>query len=336
MRKPVRKPSREPMRKPTREPVDEAPVNRLVPEHYTIADIPQVVFRYAGVPDTLPVGSPGKVGVMELEFARTDRRTELTGHYQKTPLQIMRPLYYDERRPEMAYVMLMSAGGGILQGDRYRMDFTCGAGTEVNLTTQAATKIYKMEQDYATQIVNITAGPDSHVEYLPHASIPFARSRFYQRLRLVADPSATVVLGESMLVGRLARGERNDYDVFYSDMEVCRPDGELVFADTVRLAPSEDGVTGPAVLGDFGVMASLFVVTGRAPASAVADTLHEALAPLIPLGLRAGVSVLPQDCGAWVRILGEESPEVEAALRGAWEAARLLLIGVPVPTRRRP
>ncbi|MEV7011047.1 urease accessory protein UreD [Streptosporangium sp. NPDC051022] len=315
------------------------PVDRLDPGYYTIDGVPGAVTAHAGIPDMLPVGSPGKVGILELEFGRTDRRTELTGHYQKTPLQIMRPLYYDEHRPEMAYVMVMTAGGGIVQGDRYRMDFTCGPDTEVNLTTQAATKVYKMEQDYATQLVTVTAGPGSYVEYLPHPTIPFAHSRFYQRVRLVADPSATVILGEGMLAGRLARGERNDYDAYCSDLEVTRPDGETVFADTVRLVPSENGVTGPAVLGDFGVMATLFVVTGEVPAPVVADTLHEALAVQVERAggaLRAGSSVLPRDSGAWARILGEESPEVEAAMRAAWDAVRRLLLGAPVPARRRP
>ncbi|GHH62687.1 hypothetical protein GCM10017673_02330 [Streptosporangium violaceochromogenes] len=313
----------------------EPPLDRLAPAHYTTGGVPEVVTRHAGPLDTLPVGSPGKVGVLELEFARTDARTELVAHYQKTPLQIMRPLYYDERWPQMAYVMLMSSGGGVLQGDRYRVDLTCGPETEVNLTTQAATKIYKMEQDYATQLVNLTVGPGAYVEYLPHLTIPFARSRFYQRLNVVADPSATVLLSDGMLTGRLARGESNDYDVFCSDIEVSRPGGDPVFADTIRLVPSE-GVTGPAVLGDFGVMVTLFVVTGAASAGVVADTLHRVLAPLASPRLRAGVSVLPRDCGAWARVLGEESPEAEAAVRAAWEAVRLLLAEVPVPPRRRP
>jgi urease accessory protein len=312
---------------------EEAPVDRLSAEHYTVDRIPEAVARHAGVPDTLAVGSSGKVGVLELGFDRIGGRTELTGHYQKTPLQIMRPIYYDERRPRMPYVMLMSSGGGVLQGDRYRMDFTCGAGAEVNLTTQAATKIYKMEQDYATQLVTIEVGADGYLEYLPDPAIPFARSRFYQRTELVVDPSATVVLSESMLAGRLARGERNDYDAFCTDLEVSRPDGGILFADTLRLVPSDAGVTGPAVLGGFGVMASLFVVTAGAPATMVADTLHEALAPY---GLRAGASVLPQDCGAWARVFGAESPEVNEALRAAWDAVRRLLIGVPSPRRRRP
>ncbi|WP_228645065.1 urease accessory protein UreD [Microtetraspora sp. AC03309] len=325
---------------PPADPVDPAdpadPVDRLAPEWYTVSGIPEAVTRYAQVPDTLPVGSPGKVGVLDLAFTRSVRRTELSGHFQKSPLQIMRPHYYDPLRPDMAYVLLLSSGGGILQGDRYRTDVACGPGTAVHLTTQAATKIYRMEQDYATQLVRLTAGPDSYLEYLPDATIPYVDSRYYQRIEVTADPSATVVIGETLLAGRLAHGERHAYAAFCGDLEVAGPDGEPIFADTVRLVPGDAGVTGPAVFGGAGVMASLFVVTGAVPASEVADTLHHALAPLITrTGLRGGASVLPGERGAWIRVLGQESPQVNHALRAAWDAARRLIIGVPAPEPRK-
>ncbi|WP_245647137.1 urease accessory protein UreD [Microtetraspora niveoalba] len=314
------------------------PPDRLAPEWYTLSWVPEEVTRYSRVPDTLPVGSPGKVGVLDLAFARTARRTEVSGHFQKSPLQIMRPHYYDPGRPDMAYVMLLSSGGGILQGDRYRTDVVCGPGTAVHLTTQAATRIYRMEQDYATQLVRLTAGPDSYLEYLPDAVIPFADSRYYQRVEVVADPSATVVIGDMVLAGRLARGERHAYTAFCGDLEVAGPDGETVFADTVRLVPGDAEVAGPAVFGDFGVMGSLFVVTGAVPASEMADALHRAVAPRAgppDAGLRAGASVLPGERGAWVRALGPESPPVGRVLRAAWDAARRLVLGVPAPEPRK-
>ncbi|WP_433212316.1 urease accessory protein UreD [Microtetraspora malaysiensis] len=322
-------------------PMDPAParrVDRLAPEWYTLPRVPEAVTRYARVPDTLPVGSPGKVGVLDLAFTRSVRRTELSGHFQKSPLQIMRPHYYDPLRPDMAYVLLLSSGGGVLQADRYRTDVVCGPGTAVHLTTQAATKIYRMEQDYATHLLRLTAGAGSYLEYLPDATIPYADSRYYQRIEVAADPSATVVIGETLLAGRLAHGERHAYAAFCADLEVAGPDGEPIFADTLRLVPGDAGVTGPAVFGDFGVMASLFVVTGAVPASEVADTLHHALAPLITPGVagpRGGASMLPGECGAWIRLLGYESPEVARALRAAWDAARQLVIGVPAPEPRK-
>ncbi|MEU3562607.1 urease accessory protein UreD [Kitasatospora sp. NPDC006786] len=315
-------------------------VPRLDPRHYEPARVPHEVRRHAGTPDTLAVGRPGKVGLLELAFEQVGGRTELTGHYQKSPLQIMRPLYFDPARPDLAVTFLMSTGGGILQADRLRTDLRCGADTAVHLTTQAATKVYRMEHDYATQLVNLSAGPRAYVEYLPEPVIPFVDSRLYQRTVLTVDPDATVLAGETVLAGRLARGERNAYRVFASDLEVRRPDGELVALDTVRLEPSPTGgggVTGPAVLAGHDVMSSLYVLSPLAPAGRIADVLHEAVADC-GRGrgeLLYGVSVLPQDSGAWLRLLGSDTRAVAAALRAAWDAVRRLLIGVPAPQLRK-
>ncbi|MFI9359574.1 urease accessory protein UreD [Kitasatospora sp. NPDC053057] len=310
----------------------EREVPRLDPRHYEPARVPYQVRRYAGTPDTLAVGRPGKVGLLELAFERIGGRTELTGHYQKSPLQIMRPLYFDPARPDLAVTFLMSTGGGILQADRLRTDIRCGADTAVHLTTQAATKVYRMEHDYATQLVNLEAGPGAYVEYLPEPVIPFVDSRFYQRTVLTVDAGATVLVGETVLAGRLARGERNAYRVFASDLEVRRPGGELVALDTVRLEPSGGGVAGPAVLGGHDVMSSLYVLSPLAPAARIADVLHEALAER---GLLYGVSVLPQDSGAWLRLLDSDTRACAVALRAAWDAVRRLLIGVPAPELRK-
>ncbi|MET8046267.1 MULTISPECIES: urease accessory protein UreD [unclassified Streptosporangium] len=309
-----------------------AVIDHLVPERYQPEWLPGSVARHAADLDMLPVGSPGKVGILHLAFERAGGRTELTGHYQKTPLQIARPLYYDPERPDMPYLMFMSSGGGVLQGDRYRVDVSCGEGSSVHLTTQAATRIYRMEQDYATQLVNLTAGPGGYLEYLPDTTIPFAGSRYYQRLRVTVAADATVVLGETLMAGRLARGERHAYTAYCSDVEVRDTSARLLFADPLRLVPGERPVTGPAVMAGFGLLSSLYVVTAAQPAQVVADTMHAVLAGT---GLRAGASVLPGDRGAWARILGDRSPEVEAALHRTWNAVRELLLGVPAPDRRK-
>ncbi|WP_330299895.1 urease accessory protein UreD [Streptomyces sp. NBC_00503] len=308
------------------------PPARLDPAHYEPPRIPLEVLRHASVPDTLGVGRPGKVGLLELGFERAGGRTELVRHYQKSPLQIMRPLYFDPHRPDLPITFLMSTGGGIIQADRLRTDLVFGPGTSGHVTTQAATKVYRMEHDYAVAQTFLTAGPDAYVEYLPDPVIPYVDSRFYQRTIVTAHPTATVLASETVLSGRLARGERNAYEVFASDFEVRRPGGELVALDTVRLEPGGSGVDGPAVLAGHSVMACFFAVSPLAPARELADLLHATLAGR---GLPYGVSVLPQECGAWVRMLGEHTEAVTLALAAAWDAVRRRLIGVPAPDLRK-
>ncbi|MEV8453201.1 urease accessory protein UreD [Streptomyces sp. NPDC052095] len=308
--------------------------DRLAPGHYTADRLPPEVAALASVPDTLRPGSPAKVGILDLAFAVRGGRTELVERYQKTPLQIIRPMWIDPAMPGMSYVYLMATGGGVTQADRYRTDFHCGPGTQVHLTTQAATKIFRMEHDYASQRVHITAEDGAYVEYLPDPLIPFADSRFYQCTEVTVAPSATVVLGDTVTAGRLARGERHAYRTLATDLRVTRPDGTLLALDTLRLTPGgpDGGVLGPGVFAGHDHVASLFVVTDRAPAGEVADTLHTALAGL---GVLYGVSVLPRDCGAWLRLLDDSPVRVAAAHNAAWDAVRRLLTGHPAPAPRK-
>ncbi|WFR72688.1 urease accessory protein UreD [Prescottella defluvii] len=219
-----------------------------------------------------------------------------------------------------------------MQADRLRLDVRCGAHTAVHLTTQAATKVHSMDTDYATQMVTVDAGADAFVEYLPDPVIPFRRSRLYQRTVFTADPSATVLVGETVYAGRLARGERHRYDVLASDFELRRPGGELVLVDTVRLVPGLGSVTGPAVFAGTTIMSSLFVIT---PLRSAADVADELAAALCASTVWAGVSVLPDECGAWVRMLADDPDASRAAMRTAWNAVRELLIGVPAPALRK-
>ncbi|MFJ2420349.1 urease accessory protein UreD [Streptomyces brevispora] len=311
------------------------PVDRLTEEYYTAVRVPPDVAALASVPDTLAPGSPAKVGILDLAFAVRGERTELVERYQKTPLQIMRPLWIDPALTGMSYVYLMATGGGVAQADRYRMDFRCGPGTQVHLTTQAATKVFRMEHDYASQRVHLTAEAGSYVEYLPDPLIPFKDARFYQRTEVTVASGATVVVGDTLTAGRLARGERHAYRVLATDLRISRPDGTLLAVDTLRLTPGRDGqgVLGPGVFAGHDHVASLFVVTDRTPAAELADTLHEALAPL---GVLYGVSTLPRDCGAWVRLLDDSPIRVAAAHQIAWQSVRRLLTGHPAPDLRKP
>src|SRR5262249_52027107 len=76
-------------------------------------------------------------------------------------------------------------------------------------------------------------------EYLPDPIVPFRGSRFFQRTRVTADPDSTVIVGELLLPGRVARGEIYAYDLYRAETEARRPDGTLLFADVLRLCPQD-------------------------------------------------------------------------------------------------
>jgi urease accessory protein len=281
----------------------------------------------------LPVGAPGKVGVLELALARRNGTTRVEHQYQRAPLHVYRPIHLDENLPGMAFVFVQQFGDGYVEGDRCRIEIDCGPGTAVHVTTQAATNLYRAERNFASQLVDLRVGAGAVLEYLPDAVVPFRGSRFFQRTSLTVASGATAIVGEVLLPGRVARGELHAYELYWAETEARRPDGSLLFADVLRLSPTQgEGLRSLGLLGGSDVIGTLYVVTEQGPADELVALLRAALASSDVL---AGVSELPNGCGVSVRLLGRTSKTVRAALTSAWHAARLPLLGAPAPDLRK-
>src|SRR5262249_34582938 len=266
-------------------------------------------------------------------LARRNGTTCVERQYQRAPLHVYRPIHLDANLPEMAFVFVQQFGDGFVDGDRCRIEIDCGPDAAVHVTTQAATNLYRANHNFAIQLVELRADSGAILEYLPDPIVPFRGSRFFQRTRLTADADSTVIMAELLLPGRVARGEIHAYDLYWAQTEARRPDGTLLFVDTLRLSPREgDGPESLALLGRSSVVANLYILTQRAAAADLVTLLRQTLAGGEVL---AGVSELPNGCGTSARLLGSTSKSVRASLTNAWNAARLAVLGVPAPDLRK-
>jgi len=303
------------------------------PTWYLPDDLPAEFQAFDTPVEGLGAASVTKLGLLDLEFAPSAGATRIVRQSLRGLLYIFRPIYIDPGRPDMAFIYALQMGDGMVQGDRYRLDLDCQPGSAVHFTTQAATKLYRMEQNFATQLVNLRAGDGAFLEYLPEPVIPFRDARFYQRLHLTLAPTASAILGEILLPGRVAHGEAHAYTLYYADLEACSTDGTLLFADRTMLDPGPASPRSPGRLGPYDVLATLYVVTRRVPARDLADRLYRCLAERD--AVLAGVSELPSRCGVAVRMLGHTALELKAAFHAAWNDARVALIDVPAPDLRK-
>jgi urease accessory protein len=288
----------------------------------------------SGVEGSLDVGAVGKVGALSLSLARIGSTTRVRRQYQRAPLQIYQPVYLDPGRPDMAFLYVLQAGDGLVQGDRYRIDISCEAGAAVHVTTLAMTNVFAARQNYASQLVNLNVGPGAVLEYLPDPVVPFRGSRFLQQTNVVVDTGATVILGETLLPGRIARNEIHAYDAFVADTAVRRSDGTEILSDALRIFPAHgDDPRSLGLLGPAQVLASLYMISEQVDPATLVTELRTGLKDA--RDVLVGVSELPHRSGAVVRILGRTSGTVKAARLTAWRAGRMLLLGVPAPYLRK-
>ncbi|MBZ0288182.1 MAG: urease accessory protein UreD, partial [Anaerolineae bacterium] len=146
----------------------------------------------------------GRNGELRLTFARRGEHTALIENYARPPLQVMRPI------PDSAGCLctyLLSPTGGVVQHDHYAIQIHVGEGAHALFTTQSATKVYKMPEGCAEQIVRVEVGANAIFEYVPDAVILFADSDLRQQLEVTLHPGALALIFEIVLPGRFARGE---------------------------------------------------------------------------------------------------------------------------------
>ena len=283
-------------------------------EFYTPDDIPPEVRAYGTELKQLQVGRAGKIGALTLLLEQDLERgkTVVKEQYSKIPLFTQRALYLEESLPSMAYIYIMSPSGGILQGDRYRMDIVLKNKACALITTQGATRVYRMERNYATQIVNVVVDEGCYLEFVPDQLIPFRDSRFYQTVNLKVHDNGTMLYSEMIVPGRVASGESFQYDICYMKALARNQKNTLRFIDIAILEPKKRNLNTVGILGTFDVVGSTYILTKADYVKELKDEINSGLQKFTHFS--GGASILPYNSGVIVRMLGNVASDIRNAI----------------------
>lgn len=283
-------------------------------EFYTPDDIPPEVLAYGYDLRQLEVGRAGKIGALTLRLEQNveNGKTVVKEQYSKVPLFTQRALYLEESIPSMAYMYIISPSGGILQGDRYRMDITLKNNAYAHITTQGATRIYRMEKNYATQIVNIIVDDGCYFEFVPDQIIPYRNSRFYQTVNLNIHDNATMLYAEMIVPGRVASGESFEYDICYMKALAKNQNNVLRLIDVAVLEPKKRSLNILGILGSFSVVGNMYILTKTKYTAELVTDINSVLQKFS--NISGGATILPRNSGVLIRILGEVAHDIRLAM----------------------
>jgi urease accessory protein len=295
-------------------------------EFYTPDDIPPEVQAYGSELKQLQVGRAGKIGALTLLLEQDQERgkTVVKEQYSKIPLFTQRALYLEESLPSMAYIYIMSPSGGILQGDRYRMDIVLKNKACAHITTQGATRVYRMERNYATQIVNVVVDEGCYLEFVPDQIIPFRDSRFYQTVNLKVHENGTMIYSEMIVPGRVASGESFQYDICYMKALAKNQEDTLRFIDIAILEPKKRNLKTLGILGTFDVVGSTYILTKTDYVKELKDEINSGLQKFTHFS--GGASILPYNSGVIVRMLGNVASDLRNAIYEIIKITRKIIL----------
>jgi len=276
-------------------------------------EVPNEIKCYDREISQMGVGKVGKVGYLKIDLKHDSQKNKTLITHQKSqvPLFIQKALYYDETIPSMAHLFILSPSGGILQGDRYRTDITLSNNAVSHITTQGATRIYKMDSNYATQIINLEVKENSYLEFLPEQLIPYKNSRYYQKINLNVDTSSTLVYSEIIVPGRVAMGELFDYDICYLKSSGINGD-QILFNDSSILEPKKHKISVPSIIGNNTIIATVYIITNKNNTKNLSDKINFLFQSNDEV--KGGLSLLPNDAGIGIRILGNSSEEIRISI----------------------
>ncbi len=302
-------------------------------EYYIPSDVPDCIKSFNSDVKQLAVGQPGKNGMLLLIFKNDHGKTVLEKSSSEVPLSVQRALYCDDACLNLAYVYIVSVSGGLLQGDRYRMDITMKKDSMAHITTQGATRIYSMDSNSAMQMVNVCLDENSYLELIPDQIIPYRNSRFYQTVNLNIHDTATMVYSDIITPGRVAMGESFEYDVCFLKTAALNQDNVLKFMDVSNIEPKKQKLSSFGVLGKNTVYGSIYVITKK---QSVVE-LYSIIGVVISKNadVSGGISIMNDDSGLVIRILGCETDAVKRVVSEIVSSVRQTCIGVPFSELRK-
>jgi len=307
-------------------------LNKL--EHYTPNDVPREIQAYDAKVKQLGVGKSGKVGILDLELQGDNAgKTVVTRLFSQVPLQIQRALYPENSLPGMAYLYVISPSGGILQGDRYRTDVLLKNKAIAHITTQGATRIYSMNSNSASQMVNITVDENCYLEYIPDQIIPYKNSRYYQKVNLEVHDNSTLIYSEVLTPGRVAMGESFEYDICYLRTHCTNQDKKIRFLENTKIEPKKQRLKNFGILGEHSIVGTVYILTRKEDVMELENTINQAIRDRHEVSV--GTSILPDESGIIIRILGNKTELVFDVVFKTVEISRKKILGASFSKTRK-
>lgn len=273
-----------------------------------------------------PAGGAGKQGVCALSFVANQGGTRLHRSFVTHPFHLTPPWRLDSALPGMAVVYVQTPAGGLIQGDRARLEFTLARQAQAHITTQAAEKIHTMTANCALQQVSFKLSAHAYAEYCPEPVIVFPGARFAQEIKVTLEPGACCFLSEIFLSRRAADGVA--FAALASTVRVQDAEGKPLLHERSVVFPQQHNLHGPGILGEAHAWGAAFLV-GSAIPQEWAREVHERIAA--EPEVHCGATALHEGRGVSVKAVGQEARVIRRVLHLAWDVLRRRQLGAPAP-----
>jgi urease accessory protein len=238
--------------------------------------------------DVREMAAIGRQARLELVFAVRGGRTVLADAYAEPPFRVGRSF----PEGDGVHLILASSAPGIFGGDRLDQRVQLEPGARVRLTSQSALQVHPSPTARTAQLhtlYEVAEAAHLHCDWDPF--IPFAGSRFAQRIDVRLAAGANLYWSDAFMSGREGRGERWRFAALDHELRLSSA-GSLQYLERYQLAPGSASVARPWMAGECSYFGTI-LQSGTGRDLDVTEELHRDLAG--SAGVRAAVDLVESD-----------------------------------------
>ena len=251
----------------------------------------------------------GYAGIIDLVLEKQGENVVSPKKYFNGVFKLSPKMELDiERIP--AYFILQ-LGGGIVEGEEFKIQVELKKDVRALVTTQAASKVYKCENSFESfQETNIKLHENSILEYITDPVILYKDANYRQENNIHMSKTATLIYTDGITSGWSPDKKRFQYEKAKLKTNIYM-DGKPVLLDNMLIDPREDDVEGLGFMEGYKNFGTLIILNEKIDKNVIEHLREEVLK--LNLDVKFGISGLEVN-GLVLRVIGNLTQELEQVI----------------------
>lgn len=264
-----------------------------------------------------------RVSVLRAAFESCDGMTRLSSRYHTSPIKIAKAFQLGAG----SGVLVMDVSPGMLDGDRYELDWILGSGCSVQISNQSFLKVHPCPADGGASLVQrFQLGQNAVAEHMPEPMMLFAEASLTASSEVHLADGSVWMQAEVICPGRTLRGEVFRFRRLDNRLAVY-DNGELIYRQRQLIEPASQQIAAPGSWQAFTHWGT-FCLFGSPAGRELEERIRGALEAVTDMDVRSGVSLTWKN-GLVVQAAGFSAWTVQRVLEAAHAEARRAVFKEP-------